>query len=152
MDQNEPNFDRYTDNCRYFSFLEGVANFNLNFLSHFSINFENSCAHFAANFLNLSKHTQILHIGCIWKKLWQFKKNTHENLIFKNIFFCWVAITSFKCIQNVKVVYVLTNSGNLLHNEHKNFQNWLRNDRKNWDWSWQPSLEKSNICNYPCIY
>ena len=44
------------------SYLEKVANFRLNFLSHCLINFENSCDHFAANILNFSKHTQLLHL------------------------------------------------------------------------------------------
>ena len=35
----------------------GVANFRINYLRQFSFNFENSCAHLAANFLNFSKHT-----------------------------------------------------------------------------------------------
>ena len=86
MDQNEPNFNRYKDNCRYCSFLERVANFNLNFFGHFSINFENSCAHYAANFLNLSKHTQLLHFGCIWRKLWLLNKKK----MFLKMRFSWV--------------------------------------------------------------
>ena len=41
----------------------GVANFRINYLRQFSFNFENSCAHFAANFLNFSKHTQLFTFG-----------------------------------------------------------------------------------------
>jgi len=41
----------------------GVANFRINYLRQFSFNFENSCAHLAANFLNFSKHTQLFTFG-----------------------------------------------------------------------------------------
>ena len=48
----------------------GVANFRINYLRQFSFNFENSCAHLAANFLNFSKHTQLFTFGWLWRKLW----------------------------------------------------------------------------------
>ena len=48
----------------------GVANFRINYLRQFSFNFENSCAHLAANFLNFSKHTQLFTFGWFWRKLW----------------------------------------------------------------------------------
>ena len=41
----------------------GVANFRINYIRHFSFNFENSCAHLAANFLNFSKHIQLFIFG-----------------------------------------------------------------------------------------
>ena len=41
----------------------GVANFRINYLRQFSFNFENLCAHLAANFLNFSKHTQLFTFG-----------------------------------------------------------------------------------------
>ena len=56
---------------RFSDFLVlGVANFRINYLRQFSFNFENSCAHFAANFLNFSKHTQLFTFGWFWRKLW----------------------------------------------------------------------------------
>ena len=49
---------------RFSDFLVlGVANFRINYLRQFSFNFENSCAHLAANFLNFSKHTQLFTFG-----------------------------------------------------------------------------------------
>ena len=56
----------------------GVANFRINFLRQFSFNFENSCAHLAANFLNFSKHTQLFTFGWFWRKLWT---NNQKNWI-----------------------------------------------------------------------
>ena len=41
----------------------GVDNFRINYLRQFSFNFENLCAHLAANFLNFSKHTQLFTFG-----------------------------------------------------------------------------------------
>ena len=38
-----------------------VANFDLNYLRHFLINFKSSCAFFAANFLNFLEHPKLLH-------------------------------------------------------------------------------------------
>ena len=56
---------------RFSDFLVlGVANFRINYLRQFSFNFENSCAHLAANFLNFSKHTQLFTFGWFWRKLW----------------------------------------------------------------------------------
>ena len=39
--------------------LKRVANFRFNYLSHFTINFQNSGAHLAANFLNFPKHPKL---------------------------------------------------------------------------------------------
>ena len=39
------------------------GNFNLNYLSHFWIDFQNSCAYYGANFLNFSNLPQLLHFG-----------------------------------------------------------------------------------------
>ena len=40
-----------------------VANFGLNYLSHFCLEFQNSCGYCVANFLNFLKHPQLLHLG-----------------------------------------------------------------------------------------
>ena len=40
-----------------------VGNFDLNYLSLFLIDFQNSCAYHVANFLNFSKLPQLLHVG-----------------------------------------------------------------------------------------
>ena len=40
-----------------------VVNFDLNYLSHFRIDFQNSCAYHVANFLNFSKLPQLLQFG-----------------------------------------------------------------------------------------
>ena len=57
-------------NWPIFSFIFwGVANFKFNFLSHFLINFKNSCAYFDANFLNFLKHPQLFNFWCFWMKL-----------------------------------------------------------------------------------
>ena len=64
---------------RFSDFLVlGVANFRINYLRQFSFNFENSCAHLAANFLNFSKHTQLFTFGWFWRKLWT---NNQKNWI-----------------------------------------------------------------------
>ena len=49
----------------------GGANFKFNFLSHFLINFKNSCAYLGANFLNFMKHPQLFKFWCFWMKLWK---------------------------------------------------------------------------------
>ena len=57
-------------NWPIFSFIFlGVANFKFNFLSHFLINFKNSCAYLGANFLNFLKPPQLFKFGCFWIKL-----------------------------------------------------------------------------------
>ena len=43
-------------------------------------------------------------------------------------------------MQIAKVGPFLKNSGNLLHDIHKNFENWFRNSWDNWGLSWQPSF------------
>ena len=43
-------------------------------------------------------------------------------------------------IQIAKVGTFLQNSGNLLHNRHKNFENRFWNSWDNWGQSWQPSF------------
>ena len=59
-------------NWPIFSFIFlGVANFKFNFLSHFLINFKNSCAYLGANFLNFMKHPQLFKFWCFWMKLWK---------------------------------------------------------------------------------
>jgi len=40
-----------------------VANFDLNYLSYFLMNFKNSCAYLVANILNFSKLPQYLQLG-----------------------------------------------------------------------------------------
>ena len=40
------------------TFQMWVANFNFNYLSHFCINFENSCAHHQEEILTIPKHPQ----------------------------------------------------------------------------------------------
>ena len=52
----------------------GVANFRFNYLSHFTINFQNSGAHLAANFLNFPKHPKLFEFWWFWRELWQFKQ------------------------------------------------------------------------------
>ena len=53
-----------------FSFIFlGVANFKFNFLSHFLINFKNSCAYLGSNFMNFLKHLQLFKFLCVWTKL-----------------------------------------------------------------------------------
>ena len=42
-----------------------------------------------------------------------------------------MAITAFKLIQNANVGGVLDNSGYLLPDGHRDFQNWRRNDWEN---------------------
>ena len=44
-----------------------VVNFGFHYLRHFSINFENSWAHLAANYLNFPKNTQLLTFGWFWR-------------------------------------------------------------------------------------
>ena len=64
---------------RFSDFLVlGVANFRINYLRQFSFNFENSCAYLAANFLNLSKYTQLFSFGWFRRKLWT---NNRKNWI-----------------------------------------------------------------------
>ena len=40
-----------------------VANFDLNYLSYFIMNFKNSCAYLVANFLNFSKLPHFFQLG-----------------------------------------------------------------------------------------
>ena len=47
-----------------------VANFGINYLRHFFINFKNFCAHCAANFLNFPKHPHYITFWWFWRKLW----------------------------------------------------------------------------------
>jgi len=62
--------------------------------------------------------------------------------IFWYQFFLFLSITSFKIIQIQNVGSVSENSGNLQQDEHKNFQNWLRNAWDNGTQSWQPQKLK----------
>ena len=39
------------------------ANFSLNYIRHFCMDFQNSCGYHVANFLNFVKHPQLLHLG-----------------------------------------------------------------------------------------
>ena len=48
----------------------GVANFGFNYLRHFSINFENSCAHLVANFLKFLKLPKHFKFACFSRMLW----------------------------------------------------------------------------------
>ncbi len=48
----------------------GVANFGFNYLKHFSINFENSCAHLVANFLKFLKLPKHFKFACFSRMLW----------------------------------------------------------------------------------
>ena len=59
----------------------GVANFGFHYLRHFSINFENSCAHLVANFLNFLKLPQHFEFALFWMILWtKIKKWKSENI------------------------------------------------------------------------
>ena len=51
------------------------------------------------------------------------------------LLFCWLLL-----ILISKVGIVLENSGNLLHDRHKNFENWFRNGLDNWGQSCHPSF------------
>ena len=51
-----------------------VANFGFNYLRHFSVDFQNSCAHLTANFLNFWKHPKHFRLERFWRELWT--KNT----------------------------------------------------------------------------
>ena len=51
-----------------------VVNFGFHYLRHFSINFENSWAHLAANFLNFSEHPKHFLFGWFLWKLWTKKQ------------------------------------------------------------------------------
>ena len=42
-----------------------VAKFDLNYLSYFLINFQNSCAYLVANFLNFSQMSQLLQFAWV---------------------------------------------------------------------------------------
>ena len=43
-------------------------------------------------------------------------------------------------MQIAKVGSFMKNSGNLLQDRHKNFENWFRNSWDNWGQSWHPSF------------
>ena len=45
------------------NFYVKVGIFDLNYLSHFIMNFKNSCAYLVANFLNFIKLPQLLQLG-----------------------------------------------------------------------------------------
>ena len=47
-----------------------VANFGINYLRHFLINFKKFCAHLAANVLNFPKHPQLFTFWWFWRKVW----------------------------------------------------------------------------------
>ena len=98
---------RVASNWQFSDFLVlGVANFRINYLRQFSFNFENSCAHLAANFLNFPKHPQHFEFWWYWRDLCQFKEklaffvlkcslrkrlsslNQNFSAIFKSIFEC----------------------------------------------------------------
>ena len=51
------------------------------------------------------------------------------------LFFCRLLL-----MQIAKSGTFLKNSGNLLHDRHKNFENRFRNSWDNWSQSWQPSF------------
>ena len=53
-----------------------VANFGFNYLRHFSVDFQNSCAHLTANFLNFWKHPKHFRLERFWRELWTKK---HKN-------------------------------------------------------------------------
>ena len=61
-----------------------VANFGFNYLRHFSINFQNSCTHLTANFLNFWKHLQHFRLVWFWRELWTKNKKFRNR---KNCYF-----------------------------------------------------------------
>ena len=66
---------RLGSNWHIFWFMNlGVANLRFDYLRCFSINFENSCAHLAANFLNFSKHTHLFRFGWFEESYGQITK------------------------------------------------------------------------------
>ena len=58
----------------------------------------------------------------------------------KSVLTFFFAIFLEKFIKNAKVGGVLKNLGNLLHDRHKNFENWFRNSWDNWWQSCHPSF------------
>ena len=54
----------------WIGWILGVANFGFNYLRHFSINFENSCAHLVANFLKFLKLPKHFKFACFSRMLW----------------------------------------------------------------------------------
>ena len=63
---------RVGSNWPIFSFtFWGVANFKFNFVSHFLINFKNSCAYLGANFLNFLKPPPAFKIWMFLNKVMQ---------------------------------------------------------------------------------
>ena len=90
-------------NWPIFSFIFwGVANFKFNFLSHFLINFKNSCAYPGANSLNFLKHPSFLNFDVFeWsygrkKENLQFRKWANLSHPWKSSFFkIWNLSTFF---------------------------------------------------------
>ena len=54
----------------------------------------------------------------------------------KSVLILFLPFSQTKFIQNAKVSGVLKNSGNFLHDRHKNFENWFRNSCDNWCHPW----------------
>ena len=82
-----------------------VANFGLHYLWHFIINFGNSCACLAANFLNFSKHPTQFLLEWFWRELWTKTTKIRNQKIchFKptqkfNLFWGWDFSTFFLLI------------------------------------------------------
>ena len=86
------------------TFQMWVANFNFNYLSHFCINFENSCAHHQEEILTIPKHPQ------------------------KSSFWWWLAEKTAKNEVAPKIEYQNNFSKTLSSLEHHN----LASDSSNW--------------------
>ena len=54
---------------------------------------------------------------------------------------CFLLFCQLLLYKNKEVGWVLKNSGNLLHDRHRNFENRFRNSWDNWGQSWQLSIE-----------
>ena len=90
--------------CPSVTFQMWVANFNFNYLCHFCINFENSCAHHQEEILTIPKHPQ------------------------KSSFWWWLAEKTAKNEVAPKIEYQNNFSKTLSSLEHHN----LASDSSNW--------------------
>ena len=75
-----------------------VANFDLNYLSYFKIDFQNSCAYCVANFLNFAKMSQPLQF--VWVEAVKRAKNQVGTVLLDTLYMVPFEVTSTALLRD----------------------------------------------------
>ena len=82
----------------------------------------------------------IYHSICSLSTLYTLHVHTYYRVSHKSDFTLFLLI--FRVLEHVQRNFwpVFNSPGNLLHDSHKNFENWFKNSWDNWGQSWHPSF------------